>query len=68
VYTGFNSYDMQLTRKVAEVNDPNSAWANMEPHWILIEDLMGGTYEMRRKHRRYLPRSRGKRTKATTTG
>lgn len=27
----------------------------MEPHWILIEDLMGGTYEMRRKHRRYLP-------------
>ena len=46
---------MQLTRKVAAVNDPNSAWANMEPHWILIEDLMGGTYEMRRKHRRYLP-------------
>jgi hypothetical protein len=40
---------------VAAVNDPNSAWANMEPHWILIEDLMGGTYEMRRKHRRYLP-------------
>jgi hypothetical protein len=55
VYTGFNSYNMQLTRKVAAVNDPNSAWANMEPHWILIEDLMGGTYEMRRKHRRYLP-------------
>ena len=27
----------------------------MEAHWILIEDLMGGTYEMRRKHRRYLP-------------
>ena len=55
MYTGFNSYNMQLTRKVAAVNDPNSAWANMEPHWILIEDLMGGTYEMRRKHRRYLP-------------
>lgn len=55
MYTGFNSYSIQLTRKVAEVNDPNSAWANMEPHWILIEDLMGGTYEMRRKHRRYLP-------------
>jgi hypothetical protein len=27
----------------------------MEPHWILIEDLMGGTYGIRRKHRRYLP-------------
>ena len=55
MYSGYNPYNMQLTRKVAAVNDPNSAWANMEPHWILIEDLMGGTYEMRRKHRRYLP-------------
>ena len=27
----------------------------MEPHWILIEDLMNGTYGMRKKHRRYLP-------------
>jgi hypothetical protein len=27
----------------------------MEAHWVLIEDLMGGTYGMRRKHRRYLP-------------
>ena len=27
----------------------------MEPHWILIENLGGGTYEMRSKHRRYLP-------------
>jgi hypothetical protein len=44
-----------LTRKVATVSDPNSAWTNMEPHWILIEDLMQGTYGMRRKHRRYLP-------------
>lgn len=44
-----------LTRKVATVSDPNSAWANMEPHWQLIEDLLGGTYGMRRKHRRYLP-------------
>jgi hypothetical protein len=55
VYSGFGQYDRVLTRRVAAVNDPNSAWANMEPHWILIEDLMGGTYEMRRKHRRYLP-------------
>ena len=55
MYTGFNNYDRMLTRKVATVSDPNSAWANMEPHWILIEDLMQGTYGMRRKHRRYLP-------------
>lgn len=55
MYTGFNNYDRMLTRKVATVSDPNSAWANMEPHWQLIEDLLGGTYGMRRKHRRYLP-------------
>ncbi len=28
---------------------------NQEPHWGLIEDLLGGTYEVRRRHRRYLP-------------
>lgn len=28
---------------------------NQEPHWGLIEDLIGGTYEVRRRHRRYLP-------------
>jgi len=28
---------------------------NQEPHWGLIEDLVGGTYEVRRRHRRYLP-------------
>jgi hypothetical protein len=38
-----------------QVNDPNSVWRNQEPHWILIEDLMQGTYGMRKKHRRYLP-------------
>jgi hypothetical protein len=27
----------------------------MEPHWGLIEDLLEGTYLMRRRHRRYLP-------------
>jgi hypothetical protein len=31
------------------------AWFAQEAHWILIEDLMGGTYSMRKKHRRYLP-------------
>ena len=49
-------YDRKVTeRRVAQVGDPNSAWYAQEPHWILIEDLLGGTYGMRRKHRRYLP-------------
>jgi len=55
VYSGFQHYDRQLTARVAKVNDPNAAWRNQEPHWILIEDLIGGTYELRRRHRRYLP-------------
>ena len=55
MYTGFQHYDRQLTARVAKVNDPNAAWRNQEPHWILIEDLIGGTYELRRRHRRYLP-------------
>ena len=55
MYTGFRHYDRQLTSRVAQVNDPNAAWRNQEPHWVLIEDFIGGTYEMRRRHRRYLP-------------
>ena len=55
MYSGFQHYDRQLTARVAKVNDPNAAWRNQEPHWILIEDLLGGTYELRRRHRRYLP-------------
>ena len=55
MYSGFRHYDRQLTSRVAQVNDPNAAWRNQEPHWVLIEDLIGGTYEMRRRHRRYLP-------------
>ena len=55
MYSGFQQYDRQLTARVARVNDPNSAWTNQEPHWVLIEDLVGGTYELRRRHRRYLP-------------
>ena len=55
MYSGFQHYDRQLTARVAKVNDPNSAWNNQEAHWGLIEDLLGGTYEIRRRHRRYLP-------------
>ena len=55
MYSGFSNYDRQLFAKVSQVNDPNAAWVNQQPHWMLIEDLMGGTYEIRRRHRRYLP-------------
>lgn len=54
-YTGFRHYDRNLTRTATQVQDPNSAWQSQEAHWILIEDLLEGTYGMRRKHRRYLP-------------
>jgi hypothetical protein len=56
MYTGFNFYDRpQAQRPVTSVNDANASWYAMEAHWILIEDLLQGTYGMRRKHRRYLP-------------
>jgi hypothetical protein len=56
MYTGFNFYDRPTAdRKVTKVQDPNTAWYAQEPHWMLIEDLMQGTYGMRRRHRRYLP-------------
>ena len=56
VYSGYNFYDRPLAqRQVTQVSDPNTSWYAQEPHWILIEDLIGGTYGMRKKHRRYLP-------------
>ena len=56
MYSGYNFYDRPLAqRQVTQVSDPNTAWYAQEPHWILIEDLMSGTYGMRKKHRRYLP-------------
>ena len=56
MYSLPSAYDFQAaSRRVAAVNDPNGAWYSQQPHWILIEDLMQGTYGMRRKHRRYLP-------------
>jgi hypothetical protein len=56
MYTGYNFYDRPLAqRQVTKVNDPNTVWYAQEPHWILIEDLLQGTYGMRKKHRRYLP-------------
>jgi hypothetical protein len=56
MYSTPAAYDRKVTeRRVAQVGDPNSAWYAQEPHWILIEDLLQGTYGVRRKHRRYLP-------------
>ena len=55
MYSGFNYYDREKSAAGTEVHDPNSAWYGQEPHWVLIEDLLGGTFEMRTKHRRYLP-------------
>jgi hypothetical protein len=55
VYSGFNYYNREKAGATSEVNDPCSAWLNMEPHWPLIEDLQSGTYQMRARHRRYLP-------------
>lgn len=56
MYTGYNFYDRATAdRKVTQVQDANTAWYAQEPHWVLIEDLLQGTYGMRRKHRRYLP-------------
>jgi len=56
MYSGLGAYDRPLTeRKVTRVQDPNSSWFAQEQHWILIEDLLQGTFGMRQKHRRYLP-------------
>lgn len=56
MYSTPASYDRKVTeRRVAQVGDPNSAWYAQQDHWVLIEDLLQGTYGIRRKHRRYLP-------------
>ena len=55
MYSGYNHYNREKASASAEINDPNSQWFAQEPHWQLIEDLLGGSYEIRSKHRRYLP-------------
>ena len=55
MYSGHNYYDRETKSQGKEINDPNIAWFAQEPHWLLIEDLLGGTYQMRKRHRRYLP-------------
>jgi hypothetical protein len=53
VYSGFSG--RQRIGNVTTVESPNTAYINMEPHWLLIEALLQGTYGVRKKHRTYLP-------------
>ena len=41
MYSGYNYYSRDKAGTETFVNDPNAAWQIQEPHWILIEDLMG---------------------------
>ena len=53
MYSGFSG--RQRIGNVTQVNDPNTSWVNMEPHWGLIEVLLQGTYGIRKSHRKFLP-------------
>ena len=54
MYSGYSHYNRQSVSRGKDINDPNNTLFEQEPHWILIEDLLGGTYQMRSKHRKYL--------------
>ena len=54
MYSGFSG-GRQRVGNVTQVNDPVTAWVNQEPHWGLIEHLLGGTYKIRKGHRKFLP-------------
>jgi len=53
VYSGFSG--RQRVGNVTTVESPNTAYVNQEPHWLLIEALLQGTYGIRKGHRKYLP-------------
>ncbi len=54
MYSGFSG-GRQRVGNVTTVNDPSTAWVNQEPHWGLIEHLLGGTYKIRKGTRKFLP-------------
>ncbi len=54
MYSGFSG-GRQRVGNVTQVNDPATAWVNQEPHWGLIEHLLGGTYKIRKGTRKFLP-------------
>ena len=53
MYSGFSG--RQRVGNVTTVESPNTAYINQEPHWLLIEALLQGTYGIRKGHRKYLP-------------
>ena len=53
MHSGFSG--RQRVGNVTTVESPNTAYVNMEPHWLLIEALLQGTYGIRKGHRKYLP-------------
>ena len=53
MYSGFSG--RQRVGNVTTVESPNTAYVNMEPHWLLIQALLQGTYGIRKGHRKYLP-------------
>ena len=63
MYSSFNHYDRTRSSKAVEVQDPSNAYVNMEPNWILIEDLITGTYGIRKRHQ-YLTRCPGSKMRA----
>jgi hypothetical protein len=68
MYSGYGAYDRPLAkRQVTQVSDPNTAWYAQEAHWILIEDLMGGTYGMRKSIAGICRRNLGSLMSHTTT-
>ena len=54
-YSGYRDHRQAAKARITKISDPNQAWLNQSPHWALIDALLGGTYEMREKHRQYLP-------------
>lgn len=52
MYSGFSI--RQRVGNVTTVESPNTAYVNQEPHWLLIEALLQGTYGIRKGHRKYL--------------
>ena len=54
MYSGFSG-GRQRVGNVTQVNDPSTAWVKMQPHWELLEALQGGTFAIRKGHRKYLP-------------
>lgn len=58
-----SSLALLATQQADEVDAPSLAYQAMVPRWDKIDALMGGTEEMRRQARKYLPDFEGEDTK-----